>query len=112
MVAVTSASPKAVVFHFISFHLIIFTQRPLSSQRPDLPRSLVKYTYKKIESNTKGKISNLYIEPFYIDHKRLNLSNKTRLLQLKLLNFNLLIDERGGDKLKLNHWHKSKYRTV
>ena len=53
------------------------------------------------------------IEPFYIDHKRLNLLTKTKLLQLKLLNFSLLlIDERGGDKLKLNHWHKSKYRTV
>ena len=53
------------------------------------------------------------IEPFYIDHKRLNLLTKTKLLQLKLINFSLLlIDERGGDKLKLKHWHKSEYRTV
>ena len=35
------------------------------------------------------------------------------MLQLKLLNFSLLlIDERGGDKLKLKHWHKSEYRTI
>ena len=35
------------------------------------------------------------------------------MFQLKLLNFSLLlIDERGGDKLKLEHWHKSGYRTV
>ena len=53
------------------------------------------------------------LEPFYIDHKRLNLLTKTKLLQLKLINFSLLlIDERGGDKLKLKHWHKSEYRTV
>ena len=53
------------------------------------------------------------IEPFYIDHKRLNLLTKTKLLQLKLLNFSLLlIDERGGDKLKLKHWPKSEYQAV
>ena len=53
------------------------------------------------------------VEPFYIDHKRLNLLTKTKLLQLKLLNFSLLlIDERAGDKLKLNYRHKSEYRTV
>ena len=53
------------------------------------------------------------LEPFYIDHKRLNLLTKTKLLQLKLLNFSLLlIDGRGGDKLKLKHWHKSEYQTV
>ena len=55
----------------------------------------------------------LMIEPLYIDHKRLNLLTKTKLFQLKLLNFSLLlIDERGGDKLKLKHWHKSEYQTV
>ena len=54
-----------------------------------------------------------FLEPFYIEHKRLNLLTKTKLLQLKLINFSLLlIDERGGDKLKLKHWHKSEYRTV
>ena len=53
------------------------------------------------------------IEPFYIDHKRLNLLTKTKLFQLKLSNFSLLlIAEKGGDKLKPKHWHKSKYRTV
>ena len=53
------------------------------------------------------------LEPLYIDHKRLNLLTETKLFQLKLLNFSLLlIDERGGDKLKLKHWHKSEYRTV
>ena len=55
----------------------------------------------------------LIIEPFYIDHNRINLLTKTKLFQLKLLNFSsLLIDERGGNKVKLKHWHKSEYRTV
>ena len=44
------------------------------------------------------------LEPLYIDHKRLNLLTKTKLFQLKLLNFSLLlIDERDGDKLNLKH---------
>ena len=59
------------------------------------------------------KLKLIVLEPFYIDHKRLNLSTKTKLLQLKFKNFSLLlIDERGGDKLKLKRWHKSEYRTV
>ena len=50
------------------------------------------------------------LEPFYIDHKRLNKLTKTKLFQLNLLNFSLLLtDERGRYKLKLKHWHKSKY---
>ena len=58
-------------------------------------------------------ITGRFLQPFYIDHKRLNLLTKTKLLRLKLINFSLvLIDERGGDKLKLKHWHKSEYRTV
>ena len=53
------------------------------------------------------------IESFYIDHKRLNYLTKTKLFQLNIINFSLLlIDERGRDRLKLKHWHKSKYRAV
>ena len=53
------------------------------------------------------------VEPFYIHYKRLNKLTKTKVFQLKLLNFSLLlIEEKGRDKLELKHWQKSKYPTV
>ena len=51
----------------------------------------------------------LVVEPFYTDHKRLILLTKAKLFQLKLLNFSLLLIDKGAGT---KHWQKSEYQTV
>ena len=91
------------VTHLTNFMLCVFSfmacVESISSHVQLILRACIMYTL--CVSNFRAYIVyDMYIsfavEPFYIDHKRLNLLTKTKLFQIKLLNFSLMLIDKGA----------------